>query len=64
MIPLLDKLRELAKTLSNSNNKADTIQPLRRDEYENKYQMILRDWLLYHQQKIVFEQVSWMGIKN
>ncbi len=34
---------------------------LRRREYEERYKMSLRAWLLRHQKEIVFDQVFWMG---
>ncbi|RZB38064.1 MAG: hypothetical protein SRB2_00410 [Desulfobacteraceae bacterium Eth-SRB2] len=37
-------------------------KPLRRSDYQDKYRMMLRDWLIYHQKEIVFDQVTWMGI--
>jgi cephalosporin hydroxylase len=37
-------------------------KPLRRPYYADKYNMTLRDWLIYHQNDIVFDQVKWMGI--
>jgi len=36
-------------------------KPLRRPYYEDQYNMTLRDWLIYHQNDIVFDQVKWMG---
>lgn len=39
------------------------VKPLRRKTYQDKYRMSLRQWLLYHQKEIVFDQVSWMGMK-
>ena len=36
-------------------------KPLRRQEYEQTCQMSLKMWLLRHQEKIVFDKVSWMG---
>lgn len=36
-------------------------KPLRRDEYDKKYSMTLAQWLLYHQEEIVFTKASWMG---
>ncbi len=32
-------------------------------EYRKLYEMSLKDWLVYHQQQIVFFQCSWMGVK-
>ena len=37
-------------------------KPLRRKSYQKKFEMSLREWLLYHQKKIVFDQVTWMGM--
>ena len=36
-------------------------KPLRRKSYQKKFAMSLRNWLIYHQKKIVFDQVTWMG---
>ena len=36
-------------------------KPLRRKSYEKKFAMSLRQWLIYHQKEIVFDQVTWMG---
>ncbi len=36
-------------------------KPLRRKSYHEKYEMSLRDWLIYHQKDIVIKQVTWMG---
>jgi len=38
-----------------------SLKPLRRKSYQKKFKMSLRQWLIYHQDKIVFDQVSWMG---
>ena len=35
---------------------------LRRKSYQKKYRMSLRNWLIYHQKKVVFDKVSWMGL--
>lgn len=37
-------------------------KPLRRKLYHKKYEMSLRDWLIYHQKEVVFDQVKWMGV--
>lgn len=42
---------------------AETRPPLRREEYDRRYQIRLRDWLLYHQKEIVFDRASWMGLR-
>jgi cephalosporin hydroxylase len=36
-------------------------RPLRREYYQKRFKMSLRQWLIYHQKEIVFNQVSWMG---
>lgn len=36
-------------------------KPLRRKSYQERYSMSLRQWLIYHQKEIVFDQVTWMG---
>lgn len=41
-----------------------SVKPLRREEYDRAYRMSLREWLIHHQKEIVFESVSWMGIKT
>jgi cephalosporin hydroxylase len=33
-------------------------------EYDKKYSMTLREWLLNHQKNIVFSKCSWMGAKT
>ncbi|MFZ7110515.1 MAG: CmcI family methyltransferase [Desulfatiglandales bacterium] len=38
-------------------------RPLRDAHYDRAYQLSLREWLLYHQKEIVFESVTWMGLK-
>ncbi len=38
-------------------------KPLRREAYDRRYRMTLRNWLLYHQKEIVFDQMTWMGTK-
>jgi len=37
--------------------------PLRREQYDLDYRMTLREWLIYHQKEIVFQSVTWMGMK-
>ncbi len=32
-------------------------------EYKKKYKKTLREWLMYHHQKIVFDKMFWMGVK-
>ncbi len=34
-----------------------------RNYYTRLYNRSLRDWLIYHQQSIVFNRVSWMGVR-
>ena len=41
----------------------DKQEPLRREFYQRKFSMSLREWLIYHQKEIVFHQVTWMGKK-
>jgi cephalosporin hydroxylase len=36
-------------------------KPLRRKYYQKRFEMSLRQWLIYHQREIVFNQVTWMG---
>lgn len=36
-------------------------KPLRRQSYQKKFDMSLRQWLIYHQSEIVFDRVTWMG---
>ena len=36
------------------------LSPMRK-EYRRRLNMRLRDWLIYHQQELVFQRVSWMG---
>lgn len=36
-------------------------KPLRRKSYQKRFEMSLRQWLIYHQREIVFNQVTWMG---
>ena len=38
-------------------------KPLRRKSYQERYSMSLREWLIYHQKEIVFDQVKWMGTR-
>jgi cephalosporin hydroxylase len=40
-----------------------SVKPLRREEYDRNYRMSLREWLIHHQKEIVFESVTWMGMK-
>ncbi|QTA80407.1 Cephalosporin hydroxylase family protein [Desulfonema limicola] len=39
-----------------------TAKPLRRKLYQERYNLSLRDWLIYHQKEVVFDQVKWMGV--
>ena len=32
--------------------------------YRGKYGMSIADWMIHHQEKIVFDQVRWMGVKT
>jgi cephalosporin hydroxylase len=32
--------------------------------YASKYSMSVADWMIYHQQKVVFDKVRWMGIET
>lgn len=36
-------------------------RPMRKD-YRDRLNMTLRDWLLYHQRTITFDQCTWMGV--
>jgi cephalosporin hydroxylase len=38
-----------------------TFHPIRSD-YRSRLNMTLRDWLVYHQNAVVFKQCSWMGV--
>ena len=40
-----------------------SVKALRREEYDRDYRMSLREWLIHHQKEIVFESVTWMGMK-
>lgn len=33
------------------------------DIYNKKYSMTLREWLIFHQKNIVFENCNWMGVR-
>ena len=36
---------------------------VRDSEYARRYGMTLADWMIRHQEEIVFDQVTWMGVK-
>ncbi|HDM08894.1 MAG TPA: cephalosporin hydroxylase [Desulfobacteraceae bacterium] len=38
-------------------------RPLRRAEYDERFSMSLRQWLIMHQKEIVFDKMTWMGTK-
>lgn len=38
-------------------------KPLRRQSYDQRYRLTLREWLIHHQKEIVFDQMTWMGVK-
>jgi len=38
------------------------IRPMRKD-YRKRFQMNLKEWILYHQKNIVFEKCTWMGVR-
>jgi cephalosporin hydroxylase len=43
---------------------AVALSPKVRDpEYAQRYGMTLADWMIRHQEEIVFDQVTWMGVK-
>lgn len=39
------------------------IRPMRK-EYRQRFDMTLREWLLYHQNNITFNQCTWMGVST
>lgn len=41
---------------------ASWIEPKNQRSFD-KWEMSLREWLIYHQKEIHFDQVSWMGVK-
>jgi cephalosporin hydroxylase len=43
--------------------KKNPVRALRREAYDRLYQGSLREWLLYHQKEIVFEQMTWRGAR-
>jgi len=53
--------RCLAQGGPDSQTPSSARAPLRRAEYEARYAMRLRDWLLYHQREIVFGKATWRG---
>ena len=53
---------ECLKMLHWGIRKISDQKPLRRPYYADQYSMTLRDWLIYHQNDIVFDQVKWMGM--
>lgn len=55
---MLQKLKNLFKA-----EKAPEAMPLRRKAYDARYRMTLREWLLFHQREIVFDRMTWMGVK-
>lgn len=46
-----------------NTSEQDSFKPLRRQTYDLRYRQTLREWLLYHQKEIVFNQMTWMGVK-
>jgi cephalosporin hydroxylase len=38
------------------------VRPMRRD-YRRRFDLTLREWMLYHQRTITFDQCSWMGVR-
>jgi len=38
------------------------LRPMRKD-YRRRFQMTLRDWLLYHQRQVGFTECRWMGVR-
>lgn len=40
----------------------DSAPEVRDPEYARKYAMSLAEWMLYHQENIVFDKVRWMGV--
>jgi cephalosporin hydroxylase len=53
-------LKSLFSTNKSNNNDKNAIVA----EYEKKYSMTLREWLINHQKNIVFSKCSWMGAKT
>lgn len=35
-----------------------------RDDYDQRFQMTLREWLLYHQKDVIFDDCKWMGVRS
>src|SRR5262245_64566675 len=36
---------------------------IKEPNYRRRYRMSIADWLIYHQEKIHFKKMSWMGLK-
>lgn len=52
------------KTLKNKLKRQDTVSdPTIRKFYQDRYNQTLKEWLIYHHKNIVFNQVSWMGVR-
>ena len=52
----------LAKTLDAESEPAPRTQCESKQDYQTRFRMTLREWLLRHQQEIVFSKCSWMGV--
>ncbi len=51
----------LKNALGQQRTLVEYVPPLKRDTYHQSYQMDLRQWLLRHQQEIVYDKMTWMG---
>lgn len=40
-----------------------TIATIQEPSYRRKYRQSIADWIIYHQEKIHFHQMTWMGVK-
>src|SRR5262245_48321853 len=58
------RLRALSRGVRKRVGRRRVERLLRTDPgaYRRRLRMTLRDWLLYHQRNVLFEQSSWMGV--
>jgi len=56
-------IRRLVKSQRDNLRAALRSRPQSKADYDARFQMSLREWLIHHQQDVIFDKCSWMGVR-
>lgn len=57
-------INKILKKIKRKFSRADSVSDLSiRKYYKDRFNKTLKNWLIYHHREIVFDKVSWMGVR-